>query len=395
MKISTRLVQKGRKARSRPGTVNLPVTRASTVTFESVADMEAVQKRFDAGEPIPTYGMMNMPLRVAFEELMVELEGGYRAATFPTGLAANAAAILACVSAGDHVLVSDSVYVPVRRFCTRTLARFGVDTTFYDPTIGAGIAGLMRPNTRLVYVESPGSHTFEVQDIPAIAKVAHERGAAVINDNAWATGIFYRAFDHGADLVVQPATKYPSGHSDVLLGAVIANEAWWPRLHQVAFDLGQTASPDDLFLAVRGMRTLDARLRRHEKSALEIATKLQAHPKVKRVLYPALESDPGHAIWKRDYLGASGLFGIELVDCPKADVDAFVDGLERFALGYSWGGFDSLIVPQNIWKGGRSVRPWTGGPLLRISIGLEDPGDLWDDLAQGLQRIGQPRRNAG
>ena len=386
MKMRTRLAQKGRRAKTRPGTVNLPVIRASTVTFESVSEMESVQKRFDAGEAIPTYGMMNMPLRVAFEELMVELEGGHRAATYGSGLAANAAAIMACVGAGDHMLVTDSVYQPVRRLCTRTLARYGVETTFYDPTIGAGIAELLRPNTKLVYTESPGSHTFEMQDIPAMAKAARAHGAAVIHDNAWATGIFYRSFDHGADLVVQPVTKYPGGHSDILVGAVIANEAWWPKLHATSYDLGQTASPDDLFLAIRGVRTLDARLRQHERSTLEIARKLQSHPKVKRVLYPALESDPGHALWKRDYTGATGLFGIELVDCPKAKVDAFVDGLECFALGYSWGGFDSLVVPQNVSKA-RTVRPWTGGPLLRISIGLEDPQDLFDDLARGLEGI--------
>jgi O-acetylhomoserine/O-acetylserine sulfhydrylase-like pyridoxal-dependent enzyme len=213
MKLRTRLVQRGRTARSNPGTVNIPVARASTVTFESIADMQEVQRRFDADEPIPTYGMLNMPLRVAFEEVMVQLEGGHRAVTLSSGLAANVVAILACVKAGDHILVTDSVYQPVRRFCLRQLARFGVETTFYDPSIGAGIASLMKDNTRLVYVESPGSHTFEVQDIPAIAAVAHARGAAVIHDNAWATGVFYRSFDHGADIVVQPCTKYPAGHS--------------------------------------------------------------------------------------------------------------------------------------------------------------------------------------
>jgi len=386
MKLRTRLTQRGRTAYARPGTVNLPVTRASTVTFESVADMQEVQRRFEADEPIPTYGMVNMPLRVAFEELMVELEGGYRAATFPTGLAANAYSLLACVKSGDHVLMTDSAYAPGRRFAQRTLARMGVETTFYDPLIGSGIEALMRPNTRVVYLESPGSHTFEVQDFPAIAEVAHAHGAAVIHDNAWATGVFFRSFDHGADLVVQPATKYPAGHSDVLIGSVIANEEYWPKLRDASRDAGQSASPDDIFLAIRGMRTLHARLRQHEKSALEIARKLESHPKVKRVLYPALESDPGHALWKRDFLGATGLFGVELVECAPERFAAFVESLECFALGYSWGGFDSLIVPQNISKA-RSVRPWTGGPLIRLQIGLEDPADLLEDLAQGLERI--------
>ena len=386
MKLRTRLVQRGRTARSNPGTVNIPVARASTVTFESIADMQEVQRRFDADEPIPTYGMLNMPLRVAFEEVMVQLEGGHRAVTLSSGLAANVVAILACVKAGDHILVTDSVYQPVRRFCLRQLARFGVETTFYDPSIGAGIASLMKDNTRLVYVESPGSHTFEVQDIPAIAAVAHARGAAVIHDNAWATGVFYRSFDHGADIVVQPCTKYPAGHSDVIIGAVVANEKWWPAVRDASRDYGQMASPDDIFLALRGMRTLEVRLRQHEKSGLHVARWLERHAAVERVLHPGLESDPGHALWKRDYLGCSGLFGVALKPCSDRALAAFVDSLELFALGYSWGGFESLVVPQNIQKS-RSVRPWSGGPLIRLHVGLEDPDDLCADLAQGLERI--------
>ena len=386
MKLRTRLAQRGRVARSQPGTVNIPVARASTVTFGSVAEMQEVQKRFDADEPVPTYGMLNMPLRVAFEEVMVELEGGHRAVTLPSGLAANAVAIMACVKAGDHILVTDSVYAPVRRFCLRTMARYGVETTFYDPLVGADIAKLLKPNTRLVYVESPGSHTFEMQDIPAIAKAAHERGAAVVHDNAWATGVFYRSFDHGADIVVQPGTKYPAGHSDVIIGSVIANQEYWPAVRDVSRDFGQMASPDDVFLALRGVRTLEVRLRQHEKSALQIARWLRHQPAVARVLYPALEDDPGHAIWKRDYLGASGLFGVEFKGCSDRELAAFVDSLELFALGYSWGGFDSLVVPHNIQKA-RSVRPWKGGPLIRLQIGLEDPDDLRADLERGLARL--------
>jgi len=386
MKLRTRLAQRGRTPRSRPGTVNLPVARASTVTFATLAEMEAVQKRFDADEPVPTYGMTNMPLRVAFEELMVELEGGHRAATFPTGLAACAAAIMATVKAGDHLLVTDSCYAPVRRFCQRTMARYGVETTFYDPLVGAGIAGLMKANTRAVYLESPGSHTFEVQDFPAIARVARERGAAVIHDNAWATGMYFRSFEHGADIVIQPATKYPAGHSDVIIGAAVANEAWWPRLRDVSRDFGQMASPDDVFLAMRGLRTLEVRLRAHEQGGLQVAQWLKTHPAVKRVLHPALEDDPGYALWKRDFLGSTGLFGVELAEFTGNQMAAFIDGLELFALGYSWGGYDSLIVPHNIHKA-RSVRPWTGGPLLRLHVGLEDPADLFADLVRGFERM--------
>lgn len=387
MKLRTRLAQRGRRAAATPGTVNLPVARASTVTFGSVADMEEVQRRFDAGEVVPTYGITNMPLRAAFEDLMVEVEGGHRAATFPSGLAALAAALLACVKAGDHVLVTDSCYGPTRRFCDQTLARFGVETSYFDPLAGAGVEALMRPETRVVYLESPGSLTFEVQDFPAIARVAHARGAAVIHDNTWATGVFFRSFEHGADLVVQAATKYPAGHSDVLLGAVVANEAWWPRLRDTSRNLGQTASPDDLFLALRGMRTLDARLRQHEKSALEVARALRGHPKVRRVLHPALEDDPGHALWKRDFLGSTGLFGVELQPCPAQQVARFIEGLECFALGYSWGGYESLVCPANLSRHSRRARPWSGGPLVRLHIGLEDPQDLLADLQRALDRM--------
>ena len=387
MKLPTRLAQRGRKARSQPGTVNLPVARASTVTFASLDEMDAVQKRFDADEAVPTYGIANMPLRSAFEELMVEIEGGHRAVTLPTGLAAVAAAIMAALKSGDHLLVTDSCYGPTRRFCDRTLARYGVETTYYDPTIGAGIAALMKPNTRAVYLENPGSITFEVQDFPAIAKVARDRGAAVIHDNTWATGVFFRSFDHGADLVIQAATKYPGGHSDVLIGAVVANERLWPQLRDTTRDLGQNASPDDLFLALRGMRTLDVRLRQHEKSALEIARWVQRQPAVKRVLHPALPDDPGHALWKRDFLGSTGLFGFELKGGTRAQVARFVDHLECFALGYSWGGYESLVVPGNLGRYARTERPWAGGPLIRLQIGLEDPADLIADLARGFERM--------
>ncbi len=387
MKLPTRLAQRGRRAKEHPGTVNLPVARASTVTFESLAQMEEIQRRYDADEAVPTYGLLNMPLRVAFEELMVEIEGGHRAVTLPSGLAAVAVALMACVKAGDHVLIADSVYSPTRRLCVQTLARFGVETTFYDPVIGEGIRGLMRPNTSVVYLESPGSLTFEVQDFPAIARIARERGAAVIHDNTWATGMFFRSFDHGADLVIQAATKYPGGHSDVLIGAVVANEAWWPRLRDTSRDLGQSASPDDLFLAIRGIRTLSTRLARHEASALAIARELQSHPAVRRVLHPALPDDPGHALWKRDFLGSTGLFGIELAPAGAAQVAAFVESLECFALGYSWGGYESLVVPANLRGAARSVKPWQGGPLIRLHVGLEDPQDLLDDLRRAFERM--------
>jgi cystathionine beta-lyase len=387
VKRSTRLVRRGRPKGAHPGTINLPVARASTVAFASVAEMDDVQRRFDADEVVPTYGIAHMPLRAAFEELMVELEGGHRAFTFPTGLAAVGGAILSAVGAGDHILVTDSCYGPTRRLCDRTLKRMGVEVDYYDPLVGEGIAALMRPNTRAVYLESPGSNTFEVQDFPAIARIAHMHRAAVIHDNTWATGLNFRSFEHGADLVIQVATKYPGGHSDVLLGAVIANEAWWPRLRDTARDLGQNASPDDLFLALRGFRTLEMRMQRHQASALQVARWLERHPAVRRVLYPALADDPGHALWQRDFLGASGLFAVEVDAAGRKDVVRFVDALEGFVLGYSWGGFQSVVAPANPGRVDRVVRRWEGGPLVRLSIGLEDPADLCADLEQALAKI--------
>jgi cystathionine beta-lyase len=388
MKRATRFIRRGRPRGSIPaGTLNIPVARASTVTFESVAAMEEAQRRFDADQLVPTYAIANMPARAAFEELMVELEGGHRAFTFPTGLAAVGGAILSAVGAGDHILVTDSCYGPTRRLCDRTLKRMGVEVTYYDPLIGAQIAGLMRPNTRAVYLESPGSNTFEVQDFPAIAKAAHIERAAVIHDNTWATGLNFRSFEHGADLVIQVATKYPGGHSDLLLGAVVANEAWWPRLRDTARDLGHNASPDDLFLALRGFRTLELRMQRHQESALHVARWLDTHPKVRRVLYPALAEDPGHALWRRDFLGASGLFAVELDVESRKEAARFVDALEGFELGYSWGGFQSLATLANPGRVDRAVRKWEGGPLVRLSIGLEDTADLCADLAQALAKL--------
>lgn len=382
MKLRTKLAQGGRTARSTPRTVNLPVQRASTVVFKDLAELQEVQRRFEAGDPVPTYGILNMPLRVAFEEMMAGLEGGTHAVTLPSGLAAVGVALMACLGAGDHLLMVDNAYSPGRRFAERTLKRYGVETTFFDPLVGEGIEALMRPNTRAVYLESPGSHTFEIQDFPAIARIARARGATVVHDNTWATGAFFPSFEHGADLVVQAVTKYPGGHSDLLMGSVVSNDALWPRLRDTSRELGQHVSPDDIFLALRGLRTLDVRLRQHESSALEVARWLEKHPKVKRVLHPALPSDPGHALWKRDFRGSTGLFGVELAGSA-ADMKRFVEALRHFAIGYSWGGYESLVVPANI-QGSRSVRPWEGGPLVRLQVGLEDPADLVADLEQAL-----------
>jgi len=384
MKKDTQLANLGRSVEHSPLTVNVPLHRASTVLFESMAQQREIQQRWDRDEQVATYGVFNMPQALALENAVAAVEGGYRAVTYSSGLAAVAGALLACVKAGDHVLMPDSSYYPGRRFVEKFLARFDVSHTFYDPLIGAGIAALIQPNTTAVYTESPGSHTFEVQDIPAIARAAHARGAKVITDNAWGTGYFFNAFEHGADLVVQPATKYYAAHSDVVIGLVVATEECWPLIKDTTYDLGQRASPDDCFLTLRGMRTLGVRLRRHQESALAIAQWLQARPEVKRVLYPALESDPGHALWKRDFTGAAGLFTIELNDCSDAQLAAMMDHYEHFGLGYSWGGFESLAITAYI---ARSVNAMPPGHLVRYNIGLEDADDLIRDLEAGFARL--------
>ncbi len=387
MKKDTQLTQLGRIVGHQPKTVSVPLHRASTVLFESMAEQHEIQRRFDNDEQVPTYGIVNMPQSLALENAAAEIEGagpGGRALAFSSGMGALAGALLACVKTGDHVLMPDSSYYPGRRFAEKFLTRFGVTTTFYDPLIGADIASLMQPNTTVVYTESPGSHTFEVQDIPAIAKAAHARGATVIMDNAWATGYFFNGFEHGVDLVVQPATKYYAAHSDVLIGLVIANEANWPRLKDTTLDLGQRASPDDCFLTLRGMRTLGVRLKRHQESALVIAQWLEGRPEVKRVLYPALKSDPGYLLWKRDFTGASGLFTIELNPCSESQLAAMMDHYDYFALGYSWGGFESLAVTAHVK---RTVRALPSGQLVRYNIGLEDADDLIRDLEAGFARL--------
>lgn len=386
----TQLTQIGRadSAATDPATVNLPTHRASTVLFDNLAHMDQVQRAQMRDEQTPTYGILNMPQVVALENAVAEIEGGYRAMTFSSGLAAVAGAILAVVKAGDHVLMTDGSYDPARRFCDTVLARMGVTTTYYDPLIGTGIEALIQPNTTVVYTESPGSNTFEIQDLPAIAAVAHRHGATVIMDNAWATGLYFDAFAHGADLVVQPATKYYAGHSDVLIGLVVANEAWWPRLKETTYHMGQRAGFDDVFLTLRGMRTMGVRMTQQSAAALKLAEWLLHVPQVARVLHPALPGDPGHALWKRDFTGATGLFAFELNACSPAAVAAFIDHLELFGLGYSWGGYESLIMAAYPT---RTVKPWQGGQLVRLSIGLEDIADLRADLEAGFQRLREAR----
>jgi cystathionine beta-lyase len=363
------------------GFVNPPVVHASTVLSPTADDFLAHRGRYH-------YGRRGTPTSDALSEAMTALEGGAGTVLAPSGLCAITTALLAVLSAGDHLLMTDSVYGPTRAFCDGMLKRLGVETTYYDPLVGGGIAGLMRENTRAVFVESPGSLTFEVQDIPAIAAAAHARGAAVLMDNTWATPLFFPAHARGVDLSIHAGTKFLSGHSDVMIGTVSANEAWWPRLKEAHGLLGQCVGPDDIYLTLRGVRTLAVRMAQHQRAGLEVARYLAGRPEVARVIHPALPGDPGHALWKRDFTGASGLFAVVLQPKPQAAVNALLDGLALFGIGASWGGFESLAIPTNPAPI-RTATAWTPeGPTLRFHIGLEDPADLIADLAQALDRYG-------
>jgi cysteine-S-conjugate beta-lyase len=386
--FDTILEHTGRDPAKNFGIVNPPVYHASTIIFPSLKTLleTRVDRAGGAFEGI-TYGREGTPTTRAFEEAITELEGGYRAVTLPCGLGAIASSLMAFLKAGDHLLMPDQLYGPARQFCDDVLAKFGVEVSYYDGVIGAGIAPLIKPNTAVVYLESPGSLTFEVQDVPAIAAAAHEAGAKVLMDNTWASPYLFRSFEHGVDVSIHAATKYIVGHSDVMLGTVITNEEMYLPVRTMAADLGHCAGPDDAYFALRGLRTLSVRLERHEKNALAVARWLQSRPEVARVLYPALPEDPGHALWKRDFLGASGLFGVVLKPAPKPAVYAMIDALDLFGIGSSWGGYESLILPTNPERGRTATRWAPEGPTLRLHIGLEDPQDLIEDLERGLHQL--------
>jgi len=390
MKEKTRLVTAGRHPERFAGLVNTPVFRGSTILHGSMAEWEDKKKRRAADEAgASTYGRFGTPTHHALEEAIAELEGGYRSQVYPSGLAACATALTSLLAAGDHVLLTDSAYSPTRTFLTRVLGRFGVEATIYDPTAGAGIEASMRPNTRVVYVESPGSETFEIQDIPAIAAVAHRHGAKVVMDNTWGTPLFFKPFEHGVDVSIQAATKYIVGHSDAMLGIVTCTQETWPLIKRTTQDLGQTAGPDDVYLALRGLRTMNVRLAQHWKAGVEVASWLETRPEVEKVLHPALPSHPGHALWKRDFKGASGLFAVVLKPASPAAVEAFIDSLQLFGIGVSWGGYESLVIPFNP-SGDRTTAEWPyTGQALRLHIGLEDPADLIADLEQGFAMLAE------
>jgi cystathionine beta-lyase len=379
LKPETRLVIAGRDTKGQHGFVNPAVYHASTVLYPTAEDQIAHRSRYQ-------YGRRGTPTTEALESALRELEGAACAGVtlLPSGLSAIATALMAVAAAGDHILVTDSVYRPTRVFCDGAFKRMGVETTYYDPLIGEGIAKLIKPNTRAVFVEAPGSQSFEMQDIPAIAKVAHDKGAVVLMDNTWATPLYFRAFEKGVDLSIQAGTKYIGGHSDIMFGCISANAATYPKLKDTMNALGLCVGPDDVFLALRGLRTMAVRLARHNQSGLTVARWLGQRPEVARVLHPALESDPGYAIWRRDFSGACGLFSIVLKPMPDKAVHAFMNELSLFGMGFSWGGYESLVILFDCTEY-RTATKWApGGPTLRFHIGLEDPGDLIADLERGF-----------
>lgn len=379
-KISTKLVYAGRSPKSQSGFVNTPIYRGSTVLFPSLDDFLARNARF-------AYGTQGNPTTEALESAWTELAGAAGTVLAPSGLAAITLALFTAVKSGDHILVTDAVYRPSRIFCDTVLARMGVATTYYDPALGIDIEALIRPCTSAIFMETPGSQTFEVQDVPAIAALARSKGICTILDNTWATPVFFPPHVRGVDMAIEAGTKYLGGHSDLLLGLVSANAQWYPRLRATFDAFAMCAGPEDVFLALRGLRTLDLRLREAGRKALALAEWLSGRPEVVRVLHPALASCPGHDLWKRDFLGSSGLFSVLLAPSPRKALAAMLDGLKLFGMGYSWGGFESLVIPFDC-RSYRTATQWGApGPALRFSIGLEDIEDLKEDLAAGFERL--------
>ncbi|MCG7394069.1 cystathionine beta-lyase [Microvirga sp. ACRRW] len=376
----TRLVYAGREPFEQHGFVNTPIYRGSTVLYQNTDDLLHRRGRY-------SYGTKGTPTTEALERAWTELTGAAGTVLAPSGLAAVTIALMSCLKAGDHLLMTDSVYLPTRQFCQGMLKKFGVETTYYDPSIGAGIASLMRPNTAAVFTEAPGSQSLEMQDIPAIAEVAHRHGAVVLMDNTWATPLLFPPHERGVDIAIEAGTKYLSGGSDLLLGMVSANERCFKDLRAAYEAFASCPGPEDVFLGLRGLRTMAIRLREHEKQALEMARWFAGRPEVAEVIHPALESYKGHEIWKRDFKGSSGLFSIILKPCSDKALAAMLDGLALFGMGYSWGGFESLVIPFNC-ASYRTATKWEpGGHALRFHIGFEDVEDLKRDLDEGFRRL--------
>ncbi len=379
LRSGTRLVTGGRDTDLYHGFINPPVYRGSTVLYRDVETMRSRDQRY-------TYGLRGSPTSEALEDALSEMEGAAGTVLPNSGLSAIALSFLTVAQAGGHVLVSDSCYQPTRLFCDQALARYGVETEYYDPLIGAGIGHLLRDNTVGVLVEAPGSQTFEMQDIPAIAAQCNARDVCVIMDNTWATPLYFRPLDHGVDITLMAGTKYIVGHSDAMLGTISANANWWPHLRRMFDIFGIVAGPDDIYMGHRGLRSMHVRLAHHMNAAIEVARWLETRPEVARVIHPALESHPGHAIWKRDFTGASGLFSFELMPGPDEALREMIDHLRFFGIGYSWGGYESLAVPFDCSSYRTATTFAHEGPMVRLHIGLEDPADLMADLEDGLAR---------
>lgn len=392
MKKQTKIVNAGRDSKWTRGVVNPPVERASTVVFNSVKEMKHATA--NRGNQVLFYGRRGTSTSFAFQDAMTDLEGGAGCALYPSGTAAITNAILAFVETGDHLLMVDTAYEPTRDFCDKVLTRIGVETTYYDPLIGKDIKSLIKPNTKVIFLESPGSNSMEVQDVPGIAEVAHQHNCIVMLDNTWAAGVLFDPFKHGVDISIQAATKYIVGHSDVMLGTAVANEKYWEQLRENSYLMGQCTSPDDLYLAMRGIRTLGVRLKQHEENALKVANWLKTREEVDVILHPAFESCPGHEIFKRDFTGSNGLFSFVLNRGDQASLNALLDGMHHFKMGYSWGGFESLILGNTNTGRLRTATKWPYEyPLIRLHIGLEDADDLIEDLANGLDRLNTHLQN--
>nr|WP_086940123.1 cystathionine beta-lyase [Thaumasiovibrio occultus] len=385
-KLDTRIVTAGRSKRWTQGLVNPPVSRGSTVVFNTVEEKSnAIKNR---GGHTLFYGRRGTQTSFAFQEAMVELEGGAGCALYPCGTAAITNAILAFVEQGDHILMVDGVYEPTRDYCDKVLKKMGVETTYYDPMIGEGIRDLIQPNTRILFLESPCSYTMEVQDVPTLAQIAHEKDIIVMLDNTWGAGINFSPFEHGVDISIQAATKYIVGHSDVMLGTAVASEKYWDQLRENSYLMGQCTSPDDLYLALRGVRTLGVRLRQHQENSIRVAQWLSERPEVDHVRHPAFPTCPGHEFYQRDFTGCNGLFSVVLNCGNTQALTAMLDGMSHFSMGYSWGGFESLILAnEDIASLRTATKPELAGPLLRLHIGLEDPDDLIRDLEEGFARF--------
>jgi cystathionine beta-lyase len=384
---TTKLITAGRDKKWTNGVVNPPVQRASTVVFNTVEEKR--KATVNRANKTLFYGRRGTTTHFAFQDAMVEVEGGAGCALYPCGTAAISNAILSFVETGDHILMVDTCYEPTRDFCDTIMKKMGVETTYYEPTIGEGIQGLIKPNTKVLFTESPGSVTMEVQDVPTLARIAHEHDIIVMLDNTWAAGVNFSPFDFGVDISIQAATKYIVGHSDVMLGTAVANEKCWDQLREQSYLMGQCVSPDDAYLGLRGIRTLDVRLRQHAESSLKVAKWLETRPEVDHVRHPALESCPGHEFFKRDFTGGNGLFSFVLKNSNPQATTALLDGMTHFSMGYSWGGFESLILanePSSFNSLRTVANPNFEGTLIRVHIGLEDVDDLIADLESGLER---------